>query len=121
MDDNKCAHPLFHNQFQMIPVLLLFIDRRRRRRKKKTFHVNLIELRLYILYVFFNVLFLIPFSKFYFFCRFCLVGLSFGALYLSKKTIDARRYDDYKARQRMKEANRGEYTPPEKFIKKQAN
>lgn len=51
------------------------------------------------------------------FCRMCLVGLSFGALYLSKKSIDARRYDDYKARQRMKEANRGEYTVPEKFKK----
>lgn len=50
-----------------------------------------------------------------------LVGASFGALYLSKKSIDARRYDDYKARQRMKEANRGEYAQPEKFIKGQTN
>lgn len=53
------------------------------------------------------------------FSRMILVGLSFGALYLSRKSIDNRRYDDYKARQRMKEANRGEYDTSNKYTKHQ--
>jgi len=47
-----------------------------------------------------------------------LVGLSFTGLYLSKKSIDARRYDNYKIRQRMLEANTGEYVRPDKYVYK---
>lgn len=47
-----------------------------------------------------------------------LVGLSFTALYFSKKSIDGRRYEDYKVRQRMRDSNLGAYVPPEKFTPK---
>lgn len=47
-----------------------------------------------------------------------LVGLSFTALYYSRKTIDARRYDNYKSRQRMLEANTGDYVRPDKYVYK---
>lgn len=49
--------------------------------------------------------------------RMVLVGLSFSALYLSKKSIDNRRYEDYKVRQRMRDSNKGDYNRPDKFVK----
>lgn len=53
--------------------------------------------------------------------RMILVGLSFTGLYFSKKSIDARRYDNYKIRQRMLEANTGEYVRPDKYVYKPEN
>lgn len=53
--------------------------------------------------------------------RIALVGISFTALYFSRKSIDARRYRDYKIRQRMKEANEGDYAIPENYVRKSEN
>lgn len=53
--------------------------------------------------------------------RMILVGLSFTGLYFSKKSIDARRYENYKIRQRMLEANTGEYVRPDKYVYKPEN
>lgn len=50
--------------------------------------------------------------------RIILVGLSFTAFYFSKKSIDARRYEHYKIRQRMQEANTGDYVRPDKYVYK---
>lgn len=47
-----------------------------------------------------------------------LVGISFGTLYLSRQSIVARRYDDFKIRQRMKEANTGEYDRSKTYYKR---
>lgn len=53
--------------------------------------------------------------------RIVLVGLSFTGLYFSKKSIDARRYENYKIRQRMLEANTGDYIRPDKYVYKPEN
>lgn len=50
-----------------------------------------------------------------------LVGLSFGALYYSRKSIEARRYEDFKIRQRMQEANIGDYSLPARYSNKSDN
>lgn len=43
----------------------------------------------------------------------CIIGV--GSFYLSKKSVDKRRYEDMKIRQRMRESNSGEYTPSYRF------
>lgn len=52
-------------------------------------------------------------NKFYY--RSAVLILGIGSFYLSKKSIDNRRYEDMKIRQRMKESNTGDYSPSYRF------